>query len=69
MIDEISARIRELNQTRGIAFVIIEHNLEALKALVQHMYVMDQGRIIAEGEPVEVLGQAHVLQAYMGGVI
>jgi branched-chain amino acid transport system ATP-binding protein len=69
LVDEISGRIRELNATHGIAFVIIEHHLEALKALVQHLYVMDQGRIIADGEPAAVLGQARVLEAYMGGVI
>lgn len=69
LVDEISSRIRELNAARGIAFVIIEHHLEALKALVQHLYVMDRGRIIADGEPAAVLGQPRVLEAYMGGVI
>ena len=69
LVDEISARIRELNAAHGIAFVIIEHHLEALKALVQHLYVMDQGRVIAEGKPAAVLAEPRVLEAYMGGVI
>jgi len=69
LIDEISSRIRELNASRGIAFVIIEHHLEALRALVQHLYVMDQGRVIAEGDPVAVLDDPRVHEAYMGGVI
>jgi branched-chain amino acid transport system ATP-binding protein len=69
LVGEIAARIRELNATRGIAFVIIEHHLEALKALVSHLYVMDQGRIIADGEPAAVLEQPRVHEAYMGGVI
>jgi branched-chain amino acid transport system ATP-binding protein len=69
LVGEISARIRELNATRGIAFVVIEHNLQALKALVEHLYVMDQGRIIADGDPAAVLTEPHVLEAYMGGVI
>jgi len=42
---------------------------EALKALARHLYVMDQGRVIAEGEPAAVLAQPRVLEAYMGGVI
>ena len=69
LVEEISTRIRELNDTYGIAFVIIEHHLEALKALVQHLYVMDQGRVIADGEPTAVLAEPRVLEAYMGGVI
>jgi branched-chain amino acid transport system ATP-binding protein len=69
LVDEISQRIRELNATHGIAFVVIEHHLTALKALVQHLYVMDQGRVIADGDPAAVLAQPRVLEAYMGGVI
>jgi branched-chain amino acid transport system ATP-binding protein len=69
LVGEISARIRELNAKQGIAFVIIEHHLEALKALVQHLHVMDQGRIIAHGDPAVVLADPRVHEAYMGGVI
>jgi branched-chain amino acid transport system ATP-binding protein len=69
LVGEISQRIRELNADRGIAFVVIEHHLEALKALVEHLYVMDQGRIIADGEPTAVLDEPRVQEAYMGGVI
>lgn len=69
LVGELSTRIRELNAQRGIAFVIIEHHLEALKALVAHLYVMDQGRVIADGDPVAVLADPRVHEAYMGGVI
>lgn len=69
LIDEISEKIIELNQQKGMAFVIIEHHLEALKSLVQHMYVMDQGKILASGAPLQVLDDPRVHEAYMGGVI
>ena len=69
LIGEISEKICELNQQKGIAFVIIEHHLEALKSIVQHMYVMDQGKILAHGDPQLVLDDPRVHEAYMGGVI
>jgi branched-chain amino acid transport system ATP-binding protein len=69
LVDEISQRIRDLNTTRRIAFVVIEHHLTALQALVQHLYVMDRGRVIADGDPMSVLAEPRVLEAYMGGVI
>ena len=54
---------------RGIALVVIEHHLQALKALVSRLVVMDQGRVIADGEPAAVLTDERVQAAYMGGVV
>jgi branched-chain amino acid transport system ATP-binding protein len=58
----------ELNQ-RGLTVAIIEHNLEELSRIVPRMYVMDRGRVIAEGTPDSVLANEQVREAYMGGVI
>jgi branched-chain amino acid transport system ATP-binding protein len=66
LIGEIVARIRELNR-RGIAFLIVEHNLHALSGLVGEMHAMDRGRIIASGAPRAVLADPAVLSAYLGG--
>ncbi|HUN12703.1 MAG TPA: ATP-binding cassette domain-containing protein, partial [Rhabdaerophilum sp.] len=66
LIEELSARIKELN-ARGIAFLIIEHDLGALSRLVPMLYVMDRGRIIASGAPAEVLADPLVREAYLGG--
>jgi branched-chain amino acid transport system ATP-binding protein len=68
LVGEISERIRELNE-QGVGFLIVEHNLQALRGLVRRMYAMDRGRIIAEGPPEDVLRDAAVRDAYMGGVV
>lgn len=68
LIEELSARIVELNQ-RGLTVAIIEHNLDELARIVPRMYVMDRGRVIAEGAPDSVLANERVREAYMGGVI
>ena len=67
LIEVIAGRVRELN-TRGIGFVIIEHDLAALTRLVPQLAVMDRGRVIARGAPTAVLEDATVREAYLGGV-
>ncbi|MDB5893687.1 MAG: Sulfate-transporting ATPase [Rhodoferax sp.] len=68
LIDEICERVRELHG-RGIAFIVIEHHLQALKSLANRLIVMDRGQILAEGDPATVLADARVQEAYMGGVV
>lgn len=66
LIAEISELIRTLN-TRGVGFLIIEHDLKALSRLVETLHVMDRGRIIASGAPADVLSRDVVREAYLGG--
>ena len=68
LIGELSERIVALN-ARGMSILIIEHNLDELSRIVPKMYAMDRGRVIAEGTPNEVLANAEVREAYMGGVV
>ena len=65
LIEAIAERIRELS-ARGIGFIIIEHNLAALTRLVPRLAVMDRGRIIAVGAPIQVLQDPIVREAYLG---
>jgi len=68
MIEKLSEVIRALNG-RGIAFLIVEHNLAALSRLVNHLYVMDRGKVIADGSPGHVLSLPAVQDAYLGTVV
>jgi branched-chain amino acid transport system ATP-binding protein len=67
LVAEIATRIAELN-ARGIGFLVIEHDLEALSRLVPRLAVMDRGRVLAEGAPAAVLADPAVREAYLGGV-
>jgi branched-chain amino acid transport system ATP-binding protein len=65
LVEEICDRIRELRD-RGIGLLIVEHNLPALSHLASHVYVMDQGRVIASGDPKGALQDPRVRLAYVG---
>jgi branched-chain amino acid transport system ATP-binding protein len=67
-IGEVMDIFRRLKE-RGIALLIVEHHLQALKALSSRLVVMDQGKVIAHGDPAEVLASKIVQDAYMGGVL
>ncbi|TGV06025.1 ABC transporter ATP-binding protein [Alcaligenaceae bacterium 429] len=67
-IGEMMDIFRRLKE-QGIALLIVEHHLQALKSLCSRLYVMDQGVVIAEGDPDDVLNSTIVQEAYMGGVI
>ncbi|MFC3337424.1 ATP-binding cassette domain-containing protein [Paracandidimonas soli] len=69
LIEQLSERILQLNKERNIAFMIIEHHLEALRTLSNDLYIMDQGRVIAHGDPSAVLDNPAVQEAYMGGIV
>jgi branched-chain amino acid transport system ATP-binding protein len=66
LVGQISERIRELS-AKGIGFLVVEHNLGALARLVDRLFVLDRGRLLAEGTPAAVLADPTVREAYMGG--
>ncbi len=64
---QIFEGIVRLRDEQGITFLIIEHRLEILFDYVDYVYVMHQGRIIAEGRPAEVAENPLVAEVYLGG--
>ena len=51
---------------RGITIVMIEHVMQAVMSLAQHIYVLAEGRILTDGAPQAVVGDARVIEAYLG---
>jgi branched-chain amino acid transport system ATP-binding protein len=51
---------------RGIAVVMIEHVMQAVMSLAEHVYVLAEGRIIAAGSPGQVAADPAVVEAYLG---
>ena len=46
--------------------VLIEHNMNIIRELCDHILVMDTGKLLAEGKPKEVLEKKEVIEAYLG---
>ena len=64
-IDEVIAVIRKVRE-QGIAVLVIEHVIKAIKSLSDRLLVLHHGEKIADGKPDEVLANATVVEAYLG---
>jgi branched-chain amino acid transport system ATP-binding protein len=51
---------------RGITIVMIEHVMQAVMSLAENVFVLAEGRIIAEGTPSQVAAHPGVVEAYLG---
>ena len=65
LLGRLTEVIRELN-SRGISFLVVEHNIPMVLELCDPVVVFSRGRPIAEGEPQAIRNDPVVLDAYLG---
>ncbi len=65
-IESSVAMIRRIHD-RGITIVIVEHVMRVVMSLSHRIVVLDQGRVIAAGQPESVMNDEAVISAYLGG--
>jgi branched-chain amino acid transport system ATP-binding protein len=58
--------IRRLRDGLGAAVVVIDHDMPLVTAVADRLIAMDQGRVIAEGPPAEVIVDVAVIRSYLG---
>jgi branched-chain amino acid transport system ATP-binding protein len=64
-IEQVLGLVGRLRE-QGITILMIEHRLKALARVADRMVALDQGTVIADGPPAEVVRSPAVVAAYMG---
>ena len=62
---EIQRIIRFLKD-RGIGVLITDHNVRETLGICDHAYIINDGRVLAEGTPAEIVNDADVRRVYLG---
>lgn len=62
----LSGRITEIPRRTGSTVLLVEHDIDLVRAACDWLIVMDFGKVIASGEPETVLSDPAVLAAYVG---
>jgi len=64
-VEEVMALVRKL-AARGLTIVIIEHTMGAMVRLVDRFVVLNDGAVLAEGNPADITRNPAVIDAYLG---
>ena len=58
--------VQQLWRQGGLTIVLIEHDMEIVFKVAQHIHVLSYGKIIASGAPGDIVSNRDVIEAYLG---
>jgi ABC-type branched-subunit amino acid transport system ATPase component len=65
---ELARTLQDVQRERGTAILLVEHDVEMVRASVNRLYVLDFGTVIAEGPTAGVMNDDAVRKAYLGEI-
>jgi branched-chain amino acid transport system ATP-binding protein len=65
--DQLGERLLDLRREFGLTMLVIEHHVPLVLRVCDHVYVLNFGRLLAEGKPSEIQTHPEVVAAYLGG--
>ncbi len=66
LINGLMERLRHANRQFGVTLLVIEHNMNVIMSLAEHINCLAHGRLLAQGTPAEIRDNTEVRDAYLG---
>lgn len=66
--EELTEFIKQIRDDYNLTIFMIEHHMDLVMQISDRIYVLDFGKLIAEGTPEEIQNNEHVIDAYLGVV-
>jgi branched-chain amino acid transport system ATP-binding protein len=67
--EALATKLRTVQQEQGIAILLVEHDVDFVRSLVERVFVLDFGTLIASGTTAEVFADDAVRRAYLGDLV
>ena len=66
IVTEIFGKIKDINERHKTAIMVVEHNIKSILGIVHRAYVLDKGKVAAEGKPDEVIASGILEKVFLG---
>lgn len=66
LVKEMFAKIKEINERHGTSIFVVEHNIQSILDIVHRAYLLDKGKVVAEGHPGELVESGVLEKVFMG---
>ena len=65
-VEALAPVLRRLRDEMGASLLVIEHDIPLISAISDRLVALDQGAVLTEGAPSDVLGHPDVIESYLG---
>ena len=61
--------IKKLSEQSNVTFFITEHDMNVVFSVAEYIFILHQGKLLAQGTPNEIKNNTAVKEAYLGGSV